>query len=495
MAGCLALLLALACAVALPTVGAADESGAISGTVTAEGSGMEGVQVCVYAPGDQSTSFGCQSTGPGGSYLFGGLAPGQYTVEFAPAAPYLTQYYSGAETFDLATPVEVISEQVTAGVDATLVKPAPPGPGAISGKVTAAEDGAPVGGVEVCAEAVSVAGSHCDTTEASGEYEIEELVEAQYTVEFKPSAEYFTQYFQGATSAGDATPVGVTAGTVTVNINAALQKPPSGPGRFTGTVTAAATGLPVTGVQVCAEQVGVAGSRCETTSSGGGYVLENLPAGEWLLRFKAQGSGQNLLSLAYPNKEIWEPPTPITLSPGGHQIVDIALKSGGQITGTVRLAATGAPTAGVRVCLTEAQGFSSLACLTTPSSGAYRFLAVWPGNFKVVFSAAAGEFPDSTPITDAYATQWWSGQSTYAAATPIVVVPPATVAGVDALLTPLSSSAPAPVSAPATVSAARAKSKLRKCRKGYVRRKVKKKLRCVKRHHKKHHKKRHKKSA
>jgi Carboxypeptidase regulatory-like domain len=407
MAGCLALLAAIACAVGLPAVGKAEETGAIGGTVTAEGGDpLESVDVCAYGSGAPDTPIACRLTGPTGEYEITGLPAGRYTVEFAPPAP----------------------------------------------------------------------------------------------------AEYFTQFYSGATSADLATPVEVTAGTLAPGIDAQLQKPPSGPGKIRGKVIAADTGQPVASVEVCVERVGVAGSLCETTASTGEYAFDNLVAGEWLVTFEPLGPKQNLLSLAYPDKEIWETPTPVTLSPGGEKTINVALKTGGQISGTVRLAATGAPTAGVRVCLTEAEFFASLACLTTPSSGAYRFTSVWPGKFKVIFSAAAGEFPDSTPIADAYSTQWWNGQPTYATAMPITVTPPATVAGIDAALTPISAPlaiTPTPSATTASptaattgaVAAATAKSKPRKCRSGFARRKVMGVLRCVKvqkhRHdkRKKHHKK------
>jgi hypothetical protein len=515
IAGCLALLAAIACAIGLPAAGAADEPGAIGGTVTAEGGGaLEGVTVCAYASGDPATPIACALTGSTGTYEINGLPAGQYTVEFTPPAPaeYFTQFFSGATSADQATPVAVAAATLTPGIDATLVKVPPSGPGAIGGTVTDAKTGQPVADVEVCAELVGVPGSLCDPSGATGEYEITGLTPGQYTVEFAPPApaEYFKQFFSGATSVDQATPVGVTAGALTPGIGAQLHKPPSGPGKISGKVTAAETAQPVANVEVCVKRVGVAGTLCETTEASGEYAFESLVAGEWLITFEPQGPKQNLLSLAYPNKEIWETPTPVTLSPGGEKTVNVALKTGGQISGTVRVAATGAPTAGVRVCLTEADFFASLACLTTPSSGAYRFTSIWPGKFKVVFSAAAGEFPDATPIADAYSTQWWSGQPTYATASPITVAPAGVVTGIDAALAPPAApvtNAPAPsattssatAAAGGAVAAASAKSKPLKCRTGFVKRKVKGAARCVKAH--KHHKKagkkhkKHKKTA
>jgi hypothetical protein len=482
--------------------------GRISGKVTASDTSLAVADVTVCAEPFGGGGSTCEITAASGEYEIGGLNAGQYTVEFTPPNPaeYFGQWYSGATSVGQATQVEVKPATLTPGVDATLVKTPPSGPGSITGKVTAAGTGSPIAGVVVCAELTGAAGRQCETTPASGEYEITGLVEGQYTVEFSPPAEYLAQWYSGATAADQAMAVGVSAGTVTPGIDAVLQKHPSGPGKIVGKVTAADTGQPIEGVKVCVEEVGVSGSTCETTDGSGDYTLSHLPAGQWLIRYKAQGAAQNLLSLSYPNKEIWETPAPVTVSPGGEKTINVTLKTGGQITGTVRLAATGVPVAGVRVCLTEAEVFASLACLTTPSSGIYRFTAVWPGHFKVVFSAAAGEFPDATPITDAYTTQWWNGQPTYGTAAPIAVVSKGTVSPVDASLTPIAGagsgttmsdpSASTPAPPPVAVAAARASSKLPKCRTGYARRKVKGKVRCVKRQ--KHHKKtahgKHKKS-
>src|SRR6202012_4068296 len=133
-----------------------------------------------------------------------------------------------------------------------------------------------------------------------------------------------------AWSVDQATPVTVAAGTVTTGIDAQLQKPPSGPGKIHGTVTSVQTGKPVAGVKVCVvEPVNSPQPVCEKTDQSGEYAVTNLVAGKWLITFKTQETGQNLLSLAYPNKEIWETPTPVTVSPGGQQTVNVALKTGG----------------------------------------------------------------------------------------------------------------------------------------------------------------------
>jgi hypothetical protein len=73
---------------------------------------------------------------------------------------------------------------------------------------------------------------------------------------------------------------------------------------------------------------------------------------------------------------------------------------------------------------------------------------------------------------------WWSGQSSFEAATPIEITPPLIVSNVDAsLVGPPTAAAPVPAD-PAPV----AKKPLLKCKRGFVKRKVRGKQRCVKRH-------------
>ncbi len=455
--------------------------GKITGTVSGEGSGtLEGVEVCVFSSASPSTSIECQTTGSAGTYELPGLTAGQYTVEFTP--PALGEYLPGSDPG-----VTVVAETVTPNVNATLAKKPPPAPTEITGTVSA-EGGGAFEGVNVCLYPHLSHGAliECKLTDSSGNYEFVSMAPGSYTVEFTPpgAAEYLSQFYLNAASAEQATAVEVTAEHVTPNIDATLAKrPPPGPGEISGQVTAE-NGETVANVKVCVKQVG-AGPLCKMTDPSGEYVFPELQAGKWGVTFNASETGKNLLSLAYPKKEIWEEPTLQTLALGENKNISVVLRTGGQITGTVRSAATGAPVTGVRVCLTEANLFASLACVTTPSTGIYRFTRIWPGSFKVVYSAAAADFPDATPIADGYATQWWNGQPTYGTAVPITVAPSTTITGIDAsLVTPIApaitSSTPIPAAGAVAAATAKPTSKKLKCRKGFTSRKLKGKLRCVK---------------
>jgi hypothetical protein len=254
-------------------------------------------------------------------------------------------------------------------------------------------------------------------------------------------------------------------------------------------VTAATTGLPVSGVAVCAYTADFADFGCGESNTFGAYVIQGLSAGSYEVEFYPLEAKGDVVGTTYPG---------LVAVPAGGEVAGInaALPPGGQIGGTVRLAATGAPLKGVEVCITEAGEAWPLGCLKTPASGGYRFTGLWAGEFKVVFSPETSELEEGEYWeipTDSYPTQWWNGQPTFVAATPIGVVPGAIVGGIDGSLGPglvVTPPAAAPSSPPAT-TIVKPKPKL-KCKRGFVKKTVKGKARCVKRHKaKRHHHKHH----
>lgn len=319
------------------------------------------------------------------------------------------------------------------------------------------------GEVEVCARTVDESSHECVPLPATGgRYEIPGLAPGTYKVGFWSTGNFVTQFWKEAPTWGAATPLSVTSGGTISEVDALLVKGAT----ISGTVTASATGAPVAEVEACATS-GVL-ERCAKTDAAGEYSIDGLAAGVWNLYFYAQNANADVVSAAYSGGEV-------EVGRGEAKSgVNVALIPGGQIAGTVRLASSGAPLGGVQVCVTMASSPAPLTCLRTPSSGAYRFTRVWPGSFKVVFSPE----PTGTEDPDSYPTEWWTGQSSFEAATPIEITPPQIVSGIDASLTaPAAAAAPAPAD-PAPV----AKKPLLKCKRGFVKRKVRGKQRCVKRH-------------
>jgi hypothetical protein len=359
--------------------------------------------------------------------------------------------------FLLALPASAMAEETTI---ATV--------GSIAGTVTA-EGGETLGEVEVCAEAVDKSHFKCATTATDGTYEVPGLTPGEYNVGFWTTRNYVVQFWRDKPTWETATPVQVAAEPEppTSGIDAELEVGAT----ISGTVTAAATGAPVEKVEACAKRAEPDAAPklelegCARTNAAGEYTIDGLVPGEWSVYFYAQRAEADVVSAPYSAQP--------TLQVGPQQNlvgVSQALIPGGQIAGTARLVGTGAPVGGVQVCVTTASSPTPLGCVHTPSSGAYRFMRVWPGSYKVVFSPE----PSGNEGSNLYPTQWWGGQSTFAAAASIEIAPPAIVDNIDGYLV----APPAPAT-PITPPIAK---KPLKCKRNFVKRKVHGKQRCVKRH-------------
>lgn len=213
------------------------EGGKISGVVTsaADGSSIEGIDVCALPVGDGDYG-GCESTNASGEYTISGLPNGSYDVMFfasevckstCPHQNYITQYYSGKPTRGDAEPVPVTTGNTTSAIDAQMVIG-----GQITGRVTNASSGDPIEGIEACA----LRGSEepvraCAATNANGEYTILALASGSYQVEFSSGGgyncepncaqNYVTQFYDGRPPA-EAEPVQVTTGNTTSGIDAQM---------------------------------------------------------------------------------------------------------------------------------------------------------------------------------------------------------------------------------------------------------------------------------
>jgi hypothetical protein len=361
------------------------------------------------------------------------------------------------------------------------------GTGSISGTVTEV-GGGPLEGVKVCAESFGPPEEEfeCAETEFDGTYTVPGLGPGSYVVEFvSQHGNFVSQYYDGRGTWEEADRIELRTGEAKAGVNAALERGAS----ISGTVKAAATGLPVSGVAVCAFSTNGPGFGCASTNGAGGYAITGLPAGLYEVTFEPLETEQDVVFQSYQGGLVSVAPQAVVTG------IDAALQPGGQIAGTVRAAATGAPLAGVEVCITTAEEAWALGCLKTPASGGYRFTGVWKDSFKVVFSPEAGELEngklEKLPV-DPWPTVWWSGQASFATATPIAMTPPAVITGIDGSLGPGPIVAPPLPPALAPVVKKVVKPKPLKCKRGFVKKKLKGKARCVKRHKaKRHHGKHH----
>ncbi len=150
----------------------------------------------------------------GGRYRMSGLASGAYQITFTSlclggTGGFVAQRFNGT--------VHVSSGCIRGGVGATLAAD-----GGIAGTVQVS--GTPAAGV--CVIAYPAAGQQAPAvaeTGADGSYQIGGLAPASCVVEFTSgcgAASYMTQWYNGVASRSIATPVAVTAGSVTQAIDA-----------------------------------------------------------------------------------------------------------------------------------------------------------------------------------------------------------------------------------------------------------------------------------
>ncbi len=334
----------------------------------------------VVQAADQGHTISCQVTAGngGGSYTITGLATGSYKVAFYSeqegGTNYLDQFYNGKGTEAEATPVAVTVPAATEGVNAELHAG-----GAISGRVTSAVTHAPLGDTETCAyEGEKYEG--CAETNSNGEYTITGLATGSYIVQFYSydfETNYLSQYYSGKSSAAEAQPVGVTAGTTVAGINAELQSANQN-GEITGVVTTKVGKTPLTRIHVCAEGEYTYFGNCAYTNSNGEYTISGLHEGPVVVSFYAEDcestpcTSQNYISQYYDGKPVYTEATAVlVLANTTTPAIDAEMEEGGRLEGSVVGEGSGEPPlTDVEVCVFDGSTYE--ACGETEAGGHYK---------------------------------------------------------------------------------------------------------------------------
>ncbi len=409
---------------------AAGES--LSGTVTAATGGADLPGICVDALTTSGPLAASAVTNASGAYTLSGLPAGSYLVEFIDCATstYATAYYatSGIVSSPFsATAVAVTTSPVT-GINAALVAGE-----SLSGSVTAAAGGALAGiCVDAWSPATGVGGA--TVTDASGAYTLGGLPSGSYIVSFaacSPGSQYVTAYYvinqaAGTVLYGDASLVDLSAGSASA-IDIALGTG----GGISGTITSAATGLPVAGVCANVSDAAYAATSAPSTTNGV-YAILGLPAGSYSVYFAPCGTGADYAGQYYNGTAAGSLTggVAVNVGPGATTPgIDASMVAGGAIAGTTT---AGSPPTGVAEICVYAYGSGGLLAGTgfTATDGSYLITGLPAGSYVIQFSqcgVAAGP---------GYVQQYYTGQpggaSSYGAAGLVVVTAGATTTGIDA---------------------------------------------------------------
>jgi hypothetical protein len=352
--------------------------------------------------------------------------------------------------------------------------------GSIAGEVTEAAAGhAAIEGAQVCAVGLGPDEDFgCDSTDVAGVYEITGLTPDDYLVAFQAQDQgYLIQYFDHASSFEDADEVTVASGVQTPNIDGELIEG----GRLEGTVVDAVSKAGIEDVEVCAyleeapEKFEFGG--CAEPDSNGDYEIGGLVDGDYVVEFWA--FDRDYVFVFYDDALFLDQAARVPVAAGSPATgVDAELEKGGRIAGTVINAANGLPLEEIEVCAREGAAPNRyLRCTGTNSTGQYAIRGLRTGSYKVEFTQWDSAFAHILGI------QFYNGASTLATAQSVAVTAPGTTLGIDARFgMPPVVIPPTPPPPPVVHPAAK-----KTCKKGFKKKTVKGKPRCVKR--KKHRRK------
>lgn len=365
----------------------------LAGTVTDEATGQPLAGVCVRI---YTGLFDLHSdcTGADGKYLIGGLDAGSVEVYVSPP--------SGSMYLEKRVSAVSLALGTTTNLDATLATG-----GVITGTIT--RDGGGVGlGCAYAYVGVALAGHGC--TSFDDVYRI--VVPAgTYQVMFTASG-HVGEWYDNVANQSSAQSIVVTAGQTRDHIDASL----AGGGTISGTITDAATGLPIEGA--CAQAGGSFGCANEL----GEYSIA-VPPGTYAVRFDVPAGSYS--------QRWWQDAgsaadaDPVVVAAGAAVTgIDAHLSKGGAIGGLLTDASNGA--ALQAICVTVFDGSDNQVPNRSACSGAdgrYRIDGLAPGSYRIQFTNYLGR----------YIAEWFDNKASLAMADPVVVSAGETATG-DATL-------------------------------------------------------------
>jgi hypothetical protein len=420
------------------------QGGVISGTVTAAATNAPlfgtGIGVQLFNP--SGVLVGTFNTNNSGGFNAGGLPAGTYYVR-TNVPGYVNQLWQGVSCpqtgclVTSGTPVVVTGTATTSGINFALALG-----GRISGKVTDASNSAALQNVGVTVFSSAGVSLGFVNTDASGNYITGGLPPGTYFlrtatpplfVNNQPLA-FVDQLYNGTSCVPSClnptigTPVTVTSGTTTSNINFALSRG----GSISGAVIDTATGVGLASINVQIYTAAGILAKAAGTNAGGGYTVAGLPPGTYYAR-TSSFSGVSYLDALYNGMPCSSgcavtTGTPITVVTGATtQGVNFALSTGaGGMSGTITDKRTGQPLPNIIVQIYTASGVFTKSTVTG-LTGAYATAGLAPGTY---YARTFQEIP--TGLADRlYRGRRCGSTCTVTNGTPIVVASGAITSGID----------------------------------------------------------------
>lgn len=377
--------------------------GSISGAVTGNGDPLEGVSVSVYEV-DSGRWVGDAEADAEGNFTVQALPAGEYVVNFD--ADYynddndtffLGEYYDGVREWDDATPVAVTLGADTPGIDADLETG-----GSISGTVTGS--GTPLDWTYVQVYGVDTGEWYNGVeTDGNGEYVVPGLPAGDYLLWFEPSnynwsnnTAFLGEYYDGVLEVEDATPVAVTLGNDTPDIDADLRVGATLGGVVTGDLGAGLRDVYVMVFDSSGDWV-----QGTWTNGDGEWRVRGIRPGDYVITMSAHAYNSSH-DTGYV-REFWDDKTSfadadrVTVTFEDERLdLDAQLtQGGGRISGTVYDHAGTIPLEDIDVSVYDVTPSGDTVWLGgayTDSSGAYDIGGLTSGEYYVEFWDDDGDF-------------------------------------------------------------------------------------------------------
>ena len=393
--------------------------GVVTGAVrlgTSSGTLLAGI--CVQAADNTGFTFAFTATNSSGRYRLTSLGTGTYQVQFSPGCNNNGNYVPASKK------AHAIQGKVTGGVNVVLA------PGAeISGVVTDAH-GHPIAGLCINVGSAGYVNTSNGTL-ADGSYFVNELAAGTYQLGFSSgcgnSGNYAPYWYDNQSNPDLAANIKLTRGEP-LTINAQMQPGAAISGSVTDSHGRKLWGICVTvATPLDAELFG--GFEQIAYSYNGAYHFAGLTPGPYLLDFGCGSS--RYANTWFPNAADPGAADAVSAPVGQTAGISAVVRPAGSITGIVRGPA-GKPLAGACVSAINTRDRASAIIViggpgpTTDSRGAYKLTGLAAGRYDVLFSQCA--------VNQQYPDQWYRGQDSQVAATPVTVQPGATTAGIDAIM-------------------------------------------------------------